>query len=1311
MRRRKVTESVELPKIPCDVTITKEIENPDAPVVIEKIQEIEYYYAFVLKTIVVRDSSEEIKRILAESPSEGLHFLHFLTINEQNALILIFTGFVSLILLSEHSGIFDTLKECINKWRYYSFLFLESNDKVLCKEYLGTGLHVDQNDINVAEIEYKSLVMHLKLQNSYSQVLTCDVTSNLNELTFIQLINLLFPSVFTYFIRRHYFGDYLHVGNLVVQYQENDFVTLRPIGQGGRGIVDLVMHKTYGDLMVKKVFFTKGKNSERFFRRELQTLTDYKNPMILRLFGYIKSRVLRNIDNALIMEFKPKGSLHSLLQAEKENTHVHGFTNTTKSKILYGIICGIDYLHSKGIMHRDIKSHNILLSYDFIPCLSDFDSAKNYSSSSNHTSDVGTYIYESPELLKGREYSYTTDIYSFGLIIYEMITNERPFIDCQTIMEIIRNIEDGNIPKLPDGTHERLREIYDLAMSTDPTKRPTAGTLRNNIFCSITLFPGTIPINFNNYKLYINELCQVITDNRIDIALLEEKAMTDDESLVQLAEIYEEGVLLPKDLLLATEYYKLACHNNHIHAMSVMSNYLFKGELIAKDLFQVNLYMKMAADSGDGFSQFDYALFLYKGHFGYTDIEGAIHYYKLAIENGDSYAMTNLALMYMKGENVEKNINLYLDLIHQAAVLGDKFAQFQLGKDYYHGYHVKQNYHVAFRYFQLAAEQALPDALDFMCLMLQKGLGVKKNLELAHYYLKSSLLYQNKEKYKNNLYNLALIEEELGYQETAIKHYQEAADLGMLEAYVQLGCIYEYQLNDMEKAFEYIKKGTELHEPKCAYKMSIYLFDSDPKQAKKYLKFSVSHKFNQAQNFLAHIYFEEKKYDKALFYFLEAYSNGVEEADYFIGLIYHETDQTDRAIPFLIHGVEREDVMSMNLLGGFCFLGTSVQQDIAKGLELTKKAADMGSIDACINYTNYQLAIGSNAVSEFLPYLIKAADSGNINSQYLAGKILFERYDDDKKAIPYLVKASKHGHPKATYYLGMVFKQQKKYNYSLVCFKKATKLNVEKAFYEVGVMCFKGRVAPQNVEEAYYYFTRALEYFPVLAKKINYYFGQIEFIDGHYDQAIDYFLKASANGNSSADYQMYLVYKVLDDDERAQSMLLRAAGKGNAKAYYQIGLDKMRDGLIDEAFDLFTKSSQNGNKFAAYDASKIAHSQNNKELELMFLLCSAGLGFEKAFIDLEKFGYEKDQDLVQFFYHYNMKEIKTEGTGLNLWSKANNYRILANEGNINAAFNYGVLCLKGQGVPKDQMKAVEYLTMAANGGHSKAQYLLKSLND
>ncbi len=117
-----------------------------------------------------------------------------------------------------------------------------------------------------------------------------------------------------------------------------------------------------------------------------------------------------------------------------------------KLEILKNVICGLDYIHHKKIIHRDFHSGNILYENEDDIAISDLGISKSAMESTDDNEIYGIISYMAPEILQGKKYTTASDIYSFGMIMWEVMTGRKPFWDQNDNAELMIKICDGLRP-------------------------------------------------------------------------------------------------------------------------------------------------------------------------------------------------------------------------------------------------------------------------------------------------------------------------------------------------------------------------------------------------------------------------------------------------------------------------------------------------------------------------------------------------------------------------------------------------------------------------------------------------------------------------------------------------------------------------------------------------------------------------------------------------------------------------------------------------------------------------------------------------
>jgi aurora kinase len=199
----------------------------------------------------------------------------------------------------------------------------------------------------------------------------------------------------------------------------DDFEIGKKLGKGKFGQVYCVRGRKNGYICALKVMDKKMLvecNFEKQFRREIEIQSKLRHPNISRLYGHFhdENKVY------LLIEYVPHGELFKVLQ------RMGKFNDVRASKYIFQIANALSYLHNKHIIHRDIKSENILLGLDENIKIVDFGWSV-YAPNSRRTTVCGTLNYLSPEMVEAKGHDYRVDIWSLGVLTYEFLVGNPPF--------------------------------------------------------------------------------------------------------------------------------------------------------------------------------------------------------------------------------------------------------------------------------------------------------------------------------------------------------------------------------------------------------------------------------------------------------------------------------------------------------------------------------------------------------------------------------------------------------------------------------------------------------------------------------------------------------------------------------------------------------------------------------------------------------------------------------------------------------------------------------------------------------------------
>jgi len=188
------------------------------------------------------------------------------------------------------------------------------------------------------------------------------------------------------------------------------------------------------------------------WKKELTVMNNNQSPYVVDVYGYSNDRNIVTI----IMEFMSKGDLFTLLH--KRN---HPLSVLERLRMARHCLLGISLLHQHQVIHRDVKSLNILVTEDYACKLTDFGCAKLMSDRQIlNTANSGTPLWMAPEVKRG-VYTFSADIYSIGLVFYELFERKLPAWD-----------DNRKIVVLP--TNFRYQHIIVPCVDVTPERRPTA---------------------------------------------------------------------------------------------------------------------------------------------------------------------------------------------------------------------------------------------------------------------------------------------------------------------------------------------------------------------------------------------------------------------------------------------------------------------------------------------------------------------------------------------------------------------------------------------------------------------------------------------------------------------------------------------------------------------------------------------------------------------------------------------------------------------------------------------------------------------
>lgn len=244
---------------------------------------------------------------------------------------------------------------------------------------------------------------------------------------------------------------------------------------GGGGFADVHVCMWQGSCVaVKKLRVQRvHPNKLKAFEDEVRAISHLSHPNIVKFYG----ACVKTPNLAIVMEFMPDGSLYDNLHIEQRQ-----FTDNVKHQMIRDALSALVYLHAEKLVHRDIKSKNIMLYESFTRCkLTDFGLALRDEVESNSTCNdyafAGTEKYCPKEVLAGDRLTIEqltfVDVYSLALTALELLAEEEPY-DNMRIQQIRKAINEHELPQSINAIDGPKKVLLEQALSDKAEDRPTA---------------------------------------------------------------------------------------------------------------------------------------------------------------------------------------------------------------------------------------------------------------------------------------------------------------------------------------------------------------------------------------------------------------------------------------------------------------------------------------------------------------------------------------------------------------------------------------------------------------------------------------------------------------------------------------------------------------------------------------------------------------------------------------------------------------------------------------------------------------------
>lgn len=287
----------------------------------------------------------------------------------------------------------------------------------------------------------------------------------------------------------------------------NDIELVETMGSGGTGevwhglwqgldVAVKILYRQGGNVFGAPPSPTEGRQAvvvapkhmakvERAFEAEVQSLSSLRHPNIVLFLGACRSRVrvmntsTVEVQYGIVTEHLSGGSIY-------DHIHRQEWLSTASPRLLHKIVkditLGMIYLHNEGIIHRDLKSRNILTNNNWRVCVADFGLSRikenTFYKNDPSSSLIGTPSWMAPELIQGTQYDEKVDVYSFGVVLFELVSGEIPFSrnygrEMNHVRIVYDVVKHGARPIFPDFIPDPAKALIGRCWSQDPRERPS----------------------------------------------------------------------------------------------------------------------------------------------------------------------------------------------------------------------------------------------------------------------------------------------------------------------------------------------------------------------------------------------------------------------------------------------------------------------------------------------------------------------------------------------------------------------------------------------------------------------------------------------------------------------------------------------------------------------------------------------------------------------------------------------------------------------------------------------------------------------
>lgn len=207
------------------------------------------------------------------------------------------------------------------------------------------------------------------------------------------------------------------------------------------------------------------------FTQEVAILREVRHENVVRFIG----ACTKSPNLCIVTEYMTGGSLFNYLHKYRRLLNL-----SEVLKFAIDVAKGMEYLHESNIIHRDLKTANLLMDTHQVVKVADFGVARFLNLEGVMTAETGTYRWMAPEVINHQPYDQKADVFSFAIVLWELVTGKLPY-ENMTPLQAALGVRQGLRPEIPENTHPKLSDLMQRCWNAAPSNRPPFSVIREEL--------------------------------------------------------------------------------------------------------------------------------------------------------------------------------------------------------------------------------------------------------------------------------------------------------------------------------------------------------------------------------------------------------------------------------------------------------------------------------------------------------------------------------------------------------------------------------------------------------------------------------------------------------------------------------------------------------------------------------------------------------------------------------------------------------------------------------------------------------------